>query len=108
MFEVGSAGWAYGAGRRCSKTDNVNVKICADSKGTSCALDACHEKCARHAEFVCAWYAHDAAKNDCYLYATCKNETDDADYTQYALATTPVAVAGAAPSHRSSLLTRIR
>ena len=86
---------ATSAGRRCSKTDNNNVKICADSKGTACPLDKCRDKCVAHTDFACAWYAHDAAKNDCYLYETCKNEAADADYTQYLLTTAPAAVAGA-------------
>jgi hypothetical protein len=71
------------------------VKICADSKGTACPLDKCRDKCVAHTDFACAWYAHDAAKNDCYLYETCKNEAADADYTQYLLAAAPAAVAGA-------------
>jgi hypothetical protein len=86
---------ATSAGRRCSKTDNNNVKICADSKGTACPLDKCRDKCVAHTDFACAWYAHDPAKNDCYLYETCKNEAADADYTQYLLAAAPAAVAGA-------------
>ena len=86
---------ATSAGRRCSKTDNNNVKICADSKGTACPLDKCRDNCVAHTDFACAWYAHDAAKNDCYLYETCKNEAADADYTQYLLAPAPAAVTGA-------------
>ncbi len=82
---------------RCSKADNKNVKSCAASKGTACTLDACRDKCAAHKDFVCAWYAHDPAKHDCYLYETCKNEAADPDYTQYLLAPTPAAVAGAWP-----------
>ena len=87
-----------GSGRkkcRCSKADNKNVKSCAASKGTACTLDACRDKCAAHNDFVCAWYAYDAAERDCYLYETCKNEAADPDYTQYLLAFTPAAVAGA-------------
>jgi hypothetical protein len=93
-----SAAVLPGSGRkkcRCSKADNKNVKSCAASKGTACTLDACRDKCAAHNDFVCAWYAYDAAERDCYLYETCKNEAADPDYTQYLLAFTPAAVAGA-------------
>jgi hypothetical protein len=50
------------------------VTVCAGSKGTACALDACRDKCVENKDFVCKWYAHDPAKNDCYLYETCTNE----------------------------------
>ena len=72
-------------GHRCSKTDNKNVKICADSKGTPCPLDTCRTKCVENKDFVCKWYAHDPAKNDCYLYETCTNNAADPDYNAYIL-----------------------
>ena len=71
------------------------MKVCVGSKGTACALDACRDKCVENKDFVCKWYAHDPAKNDCYLYETCTNEAADPDYTQYLLVPKPVAVAGA-------------
>jgi hypothetical protein len=85
-------------GHRCSKTDNKNVKICADSKGTACPLDACRTKCVENKDFECKWYAHDPAKNDCYLYETCTNNEADPDYNAYFLVAADATTAAAGAS----------
>ena len=90
-------------GHRCSKekTDNKNVKICADSKGTACPLDTCRTKCVENKDFVCKWYAHDPAKNDCYLYETCNNNAADPDYNAYFLVAADATTAAGATSSTS-------
>ena len=63
------------AQRRCSK-DNTG-------DAGSCSLDACEARCTDHTDFVCTHWAHDAADNECYLFAACLGEGDDADYNLY-------------------------
>ncbi len=86
--------WPCGCGR-CSKDDNVNEKTCSKSAGTPCTLDACRGSCAALTggppahPFACEWYAHDAAKGDCYAFRTCENASYHEDYTLHRLAPPP-------------------
>lgn len=69
--------------RRCSKTNQHN-KICTDdSKETTCTLNECATKCKDHSDFVCSHFAYDGAGKECYLFADCKDEGDEVDYTLY-------------------------
>jgi hypothetical protein len=79
--------------RRCSTMNNTNDKVCDMDGGTKwwgpCGIDACEAKCKNHTtlvpgesenNFACTHFAHNAKDNECYLFASCLNETDHADY----------------------------
>jgi hypothetical protein len=88
--------------RRCSKTNTYN-KICTDdSAATKCTLDECGQKCSDHVDFTCSFFAHDSAEQECYLFETCTDEGDEADYTLYHLGVGSTVATTEAASHEAS------
>jgi hypothetical protein len=73
--------------RRCDKKSNTNVKIC-ESPDTACTLDDCDAKCGAYTPFACTHYSFDPKAGDCYLWESCKDESDEADYTTYLVTAT--------------------
>jgi len=84
--EEGGCQWT-----RCDKSITPNTKICVDDQPgvTDCSEEQCRAHCANsgftgeQAGLKCTHYAYDVAEKECYIFAGCKNDKFDLDYTTY-------------------------